>query len=173
VITAGTRTWAAVCERTGRTPHALMQWEAITTPAPAPRSGIKVPLFRAGRWEEVQVQRGTLVPQALGPLLEVLAPFTGDQDCYQALWEGWGWFTGSGASLTSSALDGPPPPAPVRATPPDVLQQALNAERLSLPGRDYLLFTGPLHAALSMGHQVTQEWFDPQSPSLLWPADRS
>ena len=27
--------------------------------------------------------------------------------------------------------------------------------------------------ARRMGHQVTDDWFDPQSPSLLWPVDRS
>jgi hypothetical protein len=24
-----------------------------------------------------------------------------------------------------------------------------------------------------MGHQVTDDWFAPRSPSLLWPGDRS
>jgi hypothetical protein len=24
-----------------------------------------------------------------------------------------------------------------------------------------------------MGHQVNDDWFSPQSPNLLWPADRS
>jgi hypothetical protein len=32
---------------------------------------------------------------------------------------------------------------------------------------------GPLRAALSIGHQVTADWRLPQSPNLLWPADRS
>jgi hypothetical protein len=167
------RTWAEVCERTGRTAHALMQWEAITTPAPAPRSGVEVALSRDGRWEEVQVQCGTLAPEALRPLLDVLAPFTGDQDCYQALWEGWGWLTGGSTFLAFSTSDGSRPQTPARAAPPDVLERALNAERLSLPGRDYLMFSGPLHTAMDMGNQITQEWFDPQSPNLMWPADRS
>ncbi|MCI2237229.1 hypothetical protein MO973_04100 [Paenibacillus sp. TRM 82003] len=170
---AGPTTWAGVCARTGRTPHALMQWEAITTPAPPPRSGREVVLSREGRWDEVQVRRGILLPQALGPLLDVLAPFTGEQDCHHALWEGWGWLTGGSAFLTFSSAGGPQSPAPPRAATPDVLEQALNASRLSLPGREYLLFTGPLHAALGMGDQVTDDWFDPQSPNLLWPADRS
>ena len=54
-----------------------------------------------------------------------------------------------------------------------MIEDALNAPRLSLPGRDHLLFTGPLLTALDMGDQVTDDWFDPQSPNLLWPADRS
>jgi len=167
-------TWAGVCQRTGRTPHALMQWEAITTPAPAPRSGVEVPISPAGRWEEVQVDRGTLQPTALAPLLDVLAPFTGDQDCHHALWDGWGWLS-RGSAIWAFFQDGPGPrpPAPTRAPPPDVLQQALNAPRLSLPGREYLLFIGPLRAALTTGHQVTDVWFDPQSPNLMWPQDRT
>lgn len=49
----------------------------------------------------------------------------------------------------------------------------LDGPRLSHPHRDYLLFHGPLRAALSIGHQVTADWRLPQSPSLLWPADKS
>jgi hypothetical protein len=45
--------------------------------------------------------------------------------------------------------------------------------RLRHPGRDYLLFHGPLSAASRIGHQVTDSWFLPQSPSLLWAADES
>ncbi|HEU4420989.1 MAG TPA: hypothetical protein VFR67_00430, partial [Pilimelia sp.] len=45
--------------------------------------------------------------------------------------------------------------------------------RLRLPDRSYLLFRGPLRAALEMGWRDSVMGFDPQSPSLLWPADRS
>ncbi len=165
-------TWTQVCERTGRTPHALMQWRSITTPAP----GVQLPLSSEGRWDEVTVQEGTLEPPALSSLLDVLAPFTGEQECHHALWEGYGWLTGASSFLVFAHADsegGPPPPPPQPAQVPPQLQQALTAPRLSLPGRDYLLFAGPLRAALAMGHQVTDDWFDPQSPNLLWPADRS
>ena len=56
---------------------------------------------------------------------------------------------------------------------PPQLQRAIAAPRLSLPGRDHLLFAGPLRAALALGHQVTDDWFAAQSPNLLWPADLS
>ncbi len=49
----------------------------------------------------------------------------------------------------------------------------LAGPRLRLPGRDYLLFRGPLHAALSIGEESPDGWDERQSPSLLWPADRS
>ncbi len=177
-------TWAQVCQRTGRTPHALMQWRAITTPAPtgdAP-SQTRLPVTDEGLWEEVSVQEGTLEPAALTALLDVLAPFTGEQECCHALWEGYGWLTGSSSFTVFAYADsegGPPPPppqpapVPVPVPVPVQLRRALAAPRLSLPGRDYLLLAGPLRAALAMGDQVTGDWFDPQSPNLLWPLDRS
>ncbi len=33
--------------------------------------------------------------------------------------------------------------------------------------------SGPLCAALALGHQVTSTWSDPQSPNVLWPQDRT
>jgi hypothetical protein len=38
---------------------------------------------------------------------------------------------------------------------------------------DYLLFSGPLQAAMDLGHWPSQDWFVLQSPSLIWPADSS
>jgi hypothetical protein len=43
--------------------------------------------------------------------------------------------------------------------------------RVSLPGRDYLLFEGPLEGATDFGWYLTREHFVPQSPNLFWPAD--
>ena len=45
--------------------------------------------------------------------------------------------------------------------------------RLRLPYRDYLLFRGPLRAALDLAGREPSYAFEPQSPSLLWPADHS
>lgn len=162
-------TWSQVCERAGRTPHALMQWRSITA-APA---GSGLPLSSDGLWDEVTVQEGTLQPAALARLLDVLTPSTGDQECFHALWEGYGWLHGSSTLMVFAHTDSAPTAPPQRAGMPRELQQALAAPRLSLPGRNYLLFAGPLRAALNMGHQVTDDWFLPQSPNLLWPADRS
>ncbi|MCO7218292.1 hypothetical protein [Klenkia sp. PcliD-1-E] len=167
-----TVTWAQVCERTGRTPHALMQWRSITSPNPER----DLSLSSEGLWDEVTVQEGTLQPAPLARLLDVLAPFTGDQECYHALWEGYGWLHGSSSLMVftqADSRDGSPSLPPRRAEVPRQLQQALAAPRLSLPGRNYLLFAGPLRGALAMGHQVTDDWVIPQSPNLLWPADRS
>lgn len=143
---APSRTWADVCRSTGRTAHALMQWTAI--------AGV-VERLEAGSWQrsseipEFAPSIGTLVPQARDLLLEVLARFTEPaEDCFHAMWEGYGW------------LDA-------------VFPQQLSGPRLRLPRRDHLVFRGPLVAAAAMGNQVTAEWFMPQSPTLIWPESRS
>jgi hypothetical protein len=113
----------------------------------------------------------------LADVLEVLAGFTADPgDCYHAVWDGWGWHEGGAMSFGVSYPESDPrrfrPPQPQPA-PPALPQEVLAGPRLSHPGRDYLLFHGPLRATLNIGRQVTADWRQPQSPSLLWPADRS
>jgi hypothetical protein len=159
--------WAQVCALTGRIPHALMQWKAIATPA----AGSPLATSKSGPSDEVDVWRGSLDPEALGVLLDVLEPFTGGQECFHALWEGWGW-DGAGVAVASASTTGEPPP-PVPTPRPAIAPEVWHGPRLRLPGRDYLLFSGPLSAALRTGHQLTATWFDPQSPNLLWPRDRS
>ena len=162
--------WAQVCTITGRIPHALMQWTAIAHPA----AGSTLSRSQSGLWDQVEVRVGTLVPETLGVLLDVLEPVTGGQDCFHALWEGWGWVDGAGMAVLRASTDGEHPmPASASAPLPGVTPAVWQGPRLRLPGRDYLLFRGPLSAALRMGWQVDATWFYPQSPSLLWPQDRS
>ncbi|MFB9376761.1 hypothetical protein ACFFKU_03885 [Kineococcus gynurae] len=162
-------TWAGVAARTGRVVHALAQWRSIVTPV----AGQDLPVGPEGRWADVQVREGHLEPEALRAVLSVLAPFTGDQECVLGMWEGWGWLHGStGVRYTSGGKGSPPPPL-ARPPIPDVVNAATSYPHLHLPGRDYLLFQGPLDAALRTGKQITPDWFDPQSPSLVWPLDRS
>jgi hypothetical protein len=47
----------------------------------------------------------------------------------------------------------------------------MGARRLDVPGRDYLLFSGPLDTATVMGWQADDGRFWPQSPNLFWPDD--
>jgi len=115
-------------------------------------------------------------PAVLAGVLEVLAGFTADPgDCYHAVWDGWGWQDGDGATATGSAFHHSDPRRfrPPRPAPPALPPEVLAGPRLSHPNRDYLLFHGPLRAALGIGRQVTADWRLPQSPSLLWPSDRS
>ena len=45
--------------------------------------------------------------------------------------------------------------------------------RVELPQRNYLLFGGPLDAALEIGDWPTAEWFLPHSPNIFWSDDVS
>ena len=162
--------WAQVCQLTGRIAHPLMQWHTISTapPTDSPAGAVS--------WPGSDPKVGNLPPAMLASVLEVLAGFTADPgDCYHAVWEGWGWRHGDGTIGTFFPSDSSDPRrfCPPQPAPPGLPQEVLDGPRLSHPHRDYLLFHGPLRAALSIGHQVTADWRLPQSPSLLWPADKS
>ena len=91
---------------------------------------------------------GTLDPAALDCLCQVLAGYTAPgTSCCFALWEGFGWIRGSPAV----AFHGPSSSAAGVDVPPAFDAAVMAGPRLHLPGRDYLLFTGPLGAAAEMG----------------------
>jgi hypothetical protein len=141
-------TWAHVARATGRRAHALMQWHAI--------AGMRDPSQTSeSLWHGGSPRLGELVPDALGPLCDVLAGHTASPgDCWFGVWEGWGGLEGGGGD--ASPL--------LRRADPGVLH---------LPGRTYLLLTGPLRAALEIGSWPRPDWFIPQSPNIFWPADRA
>lgn len=153
------RTWADVCAETGATAHAAMQWNAISR-------------YRGGDTcsdaEGVAPRLGNLEPAALQLLYAALAPSVGAQLCWFALWEGWGWF-GGGTALVSLG----DPADPMDGSAPALSPSMLAGPKLELPFRAYHLFSGPLEAVFGMGWHHTPDWFQPQSPSLFWPQDRS
>lgn len=167
--------WSEVCRQTGRTAHALMQWtsiagvvEHVSTEGRWPR---RHPVSRQTQeWQGSEPRVGHAPPSVLAPVLDVLDAVTAPgSDCWSALWEGWGWLHRGAWALLRSDGDPAKPPPP----PPGLPDAVLALPRLRHPGRDYLLFRGPLEATLGMGHQISDDWFNPQSPSLLWPGDHS
>ena len=174
-------TWTEVCQRTGSTPHPRMQWRSISR----------------GWAGGDDPREGRLPAPELAALLDVLTGFTADgSDCYHAVWAGWGWLRLSpgGASVLYAERRWPwrrhrAMPAwyadgrwtrrrmwrSRRARPGLAPRPAMPEEAqpwLRHPGRDYLLFHGPLHAAANIGDELGGR-FDLQGPNLLWPADRS
>ena len=122
-------------------------------------------------WDGDEPLVGELEPQTLAALCRILAGHTEPaQDCFFALWEGWGWTPG-GDSMTVLRPVGTEPQA--AAEPPAFREEVMTGRRLHHPGRDYLLFSGPLEAAVDLGHWPSHDRFRPQSPSLIWPADNS
>jgi hypothetical protein len=57
--------------------------------------------------------------------------------------------------------------------PPVLPAEVLNGPRVQLPGRDDLLFAGPLAAAPEVGWAHPLGGFFPQSPNLFWPQDHA
>lgn len=155
-------TWADVCAAGGRRPHALMQWDTISRAAEE-RARSAGPSSHP--WVGEPPEPGNLDSAALTALCDVLARHTRPgEGCVFALWDGYGWIQGTPSVVLVDRRTPIPPALP---------QSVLDGPRLHLPGRDYLLFTGTLPAAASMGWHAAPECFVPQSPNLFWPHDRS
>jgi hypothetical protein len=149
--------------------HRLAQWHAISRA----KVDLSMDIVNA------PPNPGNLPADLLAMLCEVLAQHTSTpESCCFSLWEGYGWldetqqatvvFTKTGASSQESI--------PARAADPlsPVLRAAvLNAPRVHLPGRSYLLFEGPLEVATELGWTLADELFIPQSPNLFWPQDHA
>jgi hypothetical protein len=154
-------TWASVCAATGATPHALMQWSAIT------RGDVE-------RWGH-EAGGGSLEPRTLGALCAVLEEHTAVPDWFFAVWDGWGWLhEGATVQLRAVVADDPQPVTyaePVDAVPGLAPWAPVDTRpKLALPHRDYLLFSGRPDLVDRLG-DPHGPW--DQSPSLFWPSDRS
>ncbi|MCF7547323.1 hypothetical protein [Pseudonocardia sp. WMMC193] len=159
-------TWAQVCARTDTIAHPLMQWPTISRTHDVPAVGGGV--TRRSAWFGSPPEPGNLPAAALAALLDVLSESTGDQQCVFALWEGLGWVDGRGAWYQRRDADGT---VIEEGEPPSAFPlEVLDGPRLRLPGRDYLLFAGPLADATGLG-DPRGVW--PQSPNLFWPQDRA
>ncbi len=155
-------TWAEVARVTGRQVHPTVQWHAlISAPDPYARDS---PL-----WRDTSPEVGYLSLEPLLALCDILSRHTATpQDCYFALWEGWGWVRGGRAYVRFTADDGPGEPMPPAFTPAE-----LAAPRLHLPHRDYLVLRGPLSVMTELAQYEGPDTWRTQSPSVFWPADRS
>ena len=135
----------------------------------------------AGGTSGHEPRRASLEPDLLTALTDLLGRHTRSVErCWFCLWDGWGWIHGRGAILVSGDLSSEERQAIQRdweaARHSTVPREALEGPRVRLPGRDYLLFEGPLDAAGELGewtHWEGRSWFDPQTPNLWWPDDRS
>jgi hypothetical protein len=127
---------------------------------------------------------GHLPEDELTALVDVLARHTRAPDeCFHALWDGYGDLIGGEAAAFLSFAAGPmawpgriftkpKPPAP---PPPAFAAEVMQGPRLRVAGRDHLLFAGPVSdagkwGAASFGHGIPR---DINSPNLLWPADHA
>jgi hypothetical protein len=161
--------------------HPLVQFHAIAQPL---TPGMSPP----GPWNGIEPMTGDLLPERLLALTESLAKHTRTaSSCWFCLWDGYGWLrgapavdwvshrsisrrgiSGGGISGSDTGVSGSGEPAPVEI---DVPPEVMHGPRVSLPGRDYVLFEGPLNAAAELGD--VSGWIDHQSPNLFWPQDHA
>ena len=158
--------WADIAKTHGHTMHAGAQWDVISHDEPGSAFD--------GRGYTGEPLVGQLQPHTLTTLIGILGGHTMTPDrCWFALWEGWGWMhEGAHSTLLARNDDGVDGDDDA-ARPPDEWQLDLTGPTFSLPGRTFHLFVGPIEAATRTGSWVTPTWFDPQSPSLSWPADHT
>ena len=149
--------WATVAEWSGGTMHSKVQFAELART----RSGFGL---GPAPWEEPP-PAGELPTELLSYLCEVLAGYTTTRRrCLFCLWDGYGWIYGSPSVAKVGSLATIPP-----AFPPEVI----DGPRVKLPGRDYILFQGPLDAAQDLGWHLSDDEFIPQSPNVFWPEDHA
>jgi hypothetical protein len=152
------RTWAQLAERYGRVMHAHAEFERLVPPRERPNVG--------------DPPTGYLWPEQTAALADVTARHTGTPDrCWFCLWEGWGWVQGPPAvGVLAERLQ------QRRALTRDSPFQ-LEGGRVSLPGRKYLLFEGPLASVADFGYWIEfpdgRRFFERWSPNIWWPDDRA
>jgi hypothetical protein len=155
--------WSEVAAACDKVAHALMQFHTLVGVGPNEYD------VDSAAWTGSVPDQGDLEPASLAALLEVLARHTASlQQCWFGVWEGYGWLRPGGPILFAST-DGTPPPPPSERRFAAIDYDA----RVPLPQRKYLLFGGPLNAALEIGDWPTAEWFLPHSPNIFWADDVS
>ncbi len=159
----GLVSWAQIAAWSGRTMHRLAEFHRIIEPLPNHGRGPQP-------WDGQEPLAGNLVPHLMRELCSTLSKYTtASNACWFCLWDGYGWEHGSTASVIAYAAG---------HTPTASLPEATNrydfaaAPRVSLPYREYLLFEGPLEAAIDADWSPGGSIF-PQSPNLFWPQDHA
>lgn len=93
-----------------------------------------------------------LSTNALSALVEVIGRRYSRPYCYFGVWDGHAW------------VNSP------RSESPLFAEDVLEAPKVRLPGRNYILFEGPLEAALRIGPAAGPSGESGQTPDLIWPS---
>jgi hypothetical protein len=150
--------WSDVAAANGTVVHPEMQFHSISRTAFGGHS------FSHG-WN-AQPRIGVLPAGQGAALAELLARNTTSPDvCWFCLWAGYGY--GSMKSFSAAPIGEPVPPPmtqeQVRQTFGWPKPHQPSAPRVSLPGRDYVLYRGSVSSAAG--------WMD--GPNIWWPDDRA
>ena len=143
--------WAEVATWSGLPLHRLAQFHSVALALdarPTPKPFTASPMLGSLDWDDTEA------------LVRVLREHTSTPErCYFCVWDGRGWNTAVALTL------------PGQASPnklPDPVSVAVRSgPRVRMPQRDYLLYEGPIEAALA----DIGGWG--QTPQLWWPKDRA
>jgi hypothetical protein len=151
--------WAEVAVWSGLPLQPGSQFHSIALPRERPEG--------EAPWSSQGPHQGSLYPPDAVIVAKVLRDWTTTPErCWFCVWDGYGW--DGGMYLTAS--DGTDPAGASSGEWSDPVPAAVRGgRRVELPNRDYLLYSGPVEAALAtvgLGgeHQVANLW---------WPQDRA
>lgn len=163
------QTWAAVAAAHRKVMHPAAHWDEITADGPWDPQLQSDPNRNGG----VYLQ-GDLPQRILRTVCRVLRRHTTTpDDCFFAVWDGWGWDTAASMIATRNdvgelAHDVVDLGAGMRLDP--------DAPRFSVRARDFLLYEGKVEQATQIGggdYSPGSGFFWKQSPTLMWPADHA
>jgi hypothetical protein len=141
--------WSGIAlERTGQFQDIALPRQAPTAPAP---------------WNSQGPDTGTLPAGDAAVLVELLDQHgraTHRQQCWFCVWDGYGW--DHTVSMTATSGGNAIPQGPM-VLPDPIPQWVRTGPRVQLPNRQYLLFTGPIHAAMAFVNN------EQQTANLWWP----
>ncbi|OAE02206.1 hypothetical protein A6A22_12825 [Arthrobacter sp. OY3WO11] len=172
--------WSVVAAAFGTKMHPLAQFHRLFGQAQSRQE-----VLDSDGWRYSEPLTGNLAPDALAAVAARLYEHTSTPNIgVSAIWEGWGGLTSSAGYAQLSFSDGWIPQedssnsaAPGTGPGSGLLPvEVVNGETLHLPGRDYYLFNAAPQFYLDPGWVNHVPWHHspqfPQSPSILWPADR-
>ena len=147
------RRWSVLAQRSGRQMHPAVQFERFGWPAP-PRVG-------------------SLDRQEATALVSMLRAYTTTpNNCWLAIWNGFGQLTGSMLVLVArkhGLRDRLQRRRGVRSYMLDPPSDLVDAPTVSLPGRAYFLYRGPIDVVPRFEHMPGHL----QTPNMWWPEDRA
>lgn len=147
--------WGEVAAWSGIAMERTVQFQDIALPRQAPAA--------PAPWNSQGPATGTLPADDATVLADLLSDDNQRQRCWFCVWDGYGWDHTVSITATSGGHAVAQEPT---VLPDPVPQWVRSGPRVQLPSRQYLLYTGPIQAALAFVKDKRQ------TANLWWPQHR-